>query len=432
MRLVVLDSGLASNLGHHANIFRNLSRAAAKRSLPIELFASVHVNQEIQRELGAVPLFRHFTYSLGDGDPVCGWMNVFLQGKEITRQDLARLQGLGPDDIIFFSTAHAAQLLAMIEWAAGLDPGQCPTIVVEVGIQIGADWTEAGNGERLLTVNNPMQHPGGVLYRFAAQRLVHLNGRAFHVGTVDRFTSDVMARLTGMPIETFPFPVAPVTSFRQRSAAGKITIASLGHQQVEKGYTLLPEIVRRTLSKWPNAEFLVHNSDPELKFVGKTPEFLAAHRDLHQMAAREPRLKLRNEAIDGENWLKLIDELDFIVCPYHVARYSILNSSVAGTAVSNGIPLVVPEGTAMAATLSEFGGGGATFEKFEPGSVADAIDRVMADYDAVAARAMAGARKWQQVQGADAFVANLVRLKGMPMNWPQAKPFGTLPSAING
>jgi hypothetical protein len=174
----------------------------------------------------------------------------------------------------------------------------------------------------------------------------------------------------------------------------------LGHQRVEKGYSLVPAVAQRILKQRGDVRILVHNAYPE-----QMPD---AHRAVRALASTEPRLVLDERAVDSSVWAQLFESSDVILCPYNPNAFRARPSAIAWEALANGLPLVVPAGTHMEAWMREFGDCGAAFGQFEPHSIAAAIISVIDEFNRYASAAYAAAKRWRTRYGPSHFVDALL------------------------
>src|SRR5690242_15289680 len=144
MRLFYLDPGLTTLSGHHAAHCRLITREFRSRGFEIEVFGYVDADAAVTAELQAQPHFRHSTYVLTDGDPLCGWLSGFDRFTRTTVEDLMRLDEIAPTDLVYLSSARAIELSAITAWMA-MRAGTMPSVVADFSIPAGieSERTEA-------------------------------------------------------------------------------------------------------------------------------------------------------------------------------------------------------------------------------------------------------------------------------------------------
>jgi hypothetical protein len=395
MRLIYADPGLRDNLGHHANSCRTIRRELAERGIEVVVLALTAITAELAEELGAVRLFRAYTYGQTDGDPICGWLNAFDSAWRSTVEDLNRLQGIAAADVVYLNSAQPAQLMALVTWATALPMERRPQIVLEFGTDQGVDIAGAP-GRFQLRLRDYRRDPRAMFYRFAAGKLSRDDLPRFHMVTFDSAASEVFAKLLNRPVGVLPLPQFAHLTVASRVGRRPITVAALGHQRPDKGYQFMPEVARLLLAQEPDVQILLHNGAPRV--------MAQTQAELRTIAAAENRLVLDERVADPALWQQLLARSDVIVCPYEPARFIASYSAVATEAVANAIPLVVPAGTSLSRLLETYGNPGTSFTSTDPSAIVAAIRDALADFDAIASRARAAAEKWNATMG----VANMV------------------------
>jgi len=389
-RFFYADPGLIDNLGHHANNCRHIAREALMRGLDVKILSFANIEAALQAELGAIPFFRALTAWLNDGDPICGWLNAFHVVAEITREDLCRIEDIGPDDVMYFSSALPAQLFALAQWMGALPRDRLPLVVTEFGIDPGTDVQQGPEG-LVYSVRDPRADARAILYRTAAARIPGPVLPWLQMITFDQASSSAFCAVLAKHVGVLPTPHVATAPRRSRSGKRPITVAVLGNQRPEKGYQFMPEVARSLLQANPDIRILCHNANPSA--MRETQE------DLHEIAAKDPRLIMDERLAGGDDWQQLLDASDLIVLPYASPRFAISYSAIAVEAIANGIPLVVPAGSSMARLVQEFGGAGTTFDRPDAPSIVDAAQRALGRFDLLATMAFSGAELWGHVHG---------------------------------
>jgi hypothetical protein len=401
MRVIYADPGLRDNLGHHANSCRTILRELEQRGVTVVVLALAGVVPELREELHAIPFFRAYTYWQTDGDPISGWLNCFDSSVRATVEDLRRLQGVTPEDIVYLNSAQPAQFMALVKWAKSLPMEQRPHVVMEFGTDPAVDVVFADDpGKFKLKLRDYRIDPRAMFYRHAACQLTEPDLARFHMATFDQTSSAVYALLLGRPVGVLPLPQFAHTAVTPRTGRRPITVSVLGHQRPDKGYQLMPEIARLLLAHEPDIRLLVHNGAPDLMpFV---------QQEMRAHAAVESRLTLNEQTAGAELWQDLLGQSDLILCPYEPARFVASYSAVATEALANAIPLVVPANTSLSRLLEAYGGPGTAFESYDSAGIVAATRRALADFDAVAARAEVAAERWNATMGVGNMVTALL------------------------
>jgi glycosyltransferase involved in cell wall biosynthesis len=200
----------------------------------------------------------------------------------------------------------------------------------------------------------------------------------------------------GRPVGVLPFVHHATTRLRSRVGARPCTVSVIGHQRVEKGYGLMPDVVRILQASGEDIRLLIHNGDPR--------EMADAQQAVRKLAATDARIRLDERVADPAIWSELLDASDLIVCPYEPSRYALSASAVASEAIANAIPVVVPGHTALSRLVREFGGPGTTFEGFDAVSVAAGVLEALRNFDQLAELAYLAAGRWAERFGPDRLV----------------------------
>lgn len=366
------------------------------------MFASDQIDAPLQAELGAAPLFRHFAYVATDGDPVNGWRNVFELGTRLTTEDLARLP-IGTGDILFCSTAMPTMILALAQWLAARPRDTWPQIVAELGTDTGLDPAPAGDGTWV--ARDPQLDARAVLYRQAAAQIPKDAGSHLHLFYVDARNAEIFSQLLQYPVHLLPSFYGAAGTPRKRGTQRPLTVATLGHQQMLKGYHLVPEVALRLLFARSDCRILVHNSAPQ-----QMPDL---QNIVRMMAEQQPRLTVDERSVAPDLWAGLLDSVDVLLCPYDPRHYRMMPSGIVAEAIANAIPFVGPAGTSLARMQSDYQAGGSLFDGFEPEPVVTATIALLDTIDRQAELSLAAAARWAARNGAGPAVDAILTAAGM-------------------
>jgi len=175
MTFVYCDAGLANEQGHFASLCRATTAYLRQRGDNVLVLAHRRIEPSLAAELGAKPFFRFHPNASVCDDPLCGPLTDFVQAARITAEDLGRLSGFTPKNIVFYEHAKAAQTMALIDWAqAAFAPEACPLIVVTFGWPGGLERTNAAKAAATWLINDQRM----IFYRHASRML-----RPSHAGS---------------------------------------------------------------------------------------------------------------------------------------------------------------------------------------------------------------------------------------------------------
>jgi len=409
MKVFYLDPGLRFAEGHHPVHCRLIAGEFRARGIATRVLAHRNIDPKLRAELGAEPFFRHHIYEQSDGDPICGWLSGFDFFTRMAFEDLTRIGGIAPADLVYLSTVQPIELAALSAWMARHPSGAMPNAVAEFCLNPGVGIETSGTARKIV-MPDPRREPRPLLYHYAAMRMLpHILPR-LRLAVFEPETGALLRELLGRPVELLPIMFEAVTGRADRTGKRPITVGLLGHQQRYKGYHLAPEIVRALLRERPELRFLIHNADPEGRHTLDPTGLVEAQAAFRELSAQDRRVEVSEGPAGKDLWAQLLARTDAMLCPYAPGHYSATFSGVAVDAVANGIPVVGPAGTAIESLLKEFGGPGTLFEKHEPEAIAAATIELVDAFDGFAAIAHEAAAVWPTRYGPRAMVDALLAM----------------------
>jgi glycosyltransferase involved in cell wall biosynthesis len=391
LRICYIDAGLRGNTGHYANSCRHITGALRKMGHQVDAFAHRTLPPDLAREIPATPYLRNDPYA-----PVVPF-NTRLSHKLAQASflnDLGQIWRGGPYDIIYINSVLAPELAGIVAWLKKFPPQNAPFVAAEFGGPSGLNLSQTSAAHRFF-----MKHTA--FYARAIRTLPSPHAQNLLLFTFDPLASAEYASLLGRAVLTMPAIHTGLHAPRPRATPpdGQPVVAFLGHQRDEKGYFLVPGIIRHLRESGTPARFLVHNGAPE---ACETDRILAA------MANDDAWLSFEHRPADQLYWQAILDRADLIVLPYEPQRYAASYSAVAYEAASDAIPMVAPAATTMAALGETYETGMVTFAAWDAPSIAAAVRRALVDFDALAGQALSGAAAWRAANGPAAFVDRLL------------------------
>lgn len=367
MRVHYIDPALTGLPGHHFDWARRLLAALAAAGHAVQAFVHHDATPEVRAALSVhanvVPLFRVSPYTDPTTlDPLSGALAHYTA----TVLDLpGRLAALPPADLWLWPTLTAEQLVAI-----GLAQVRTP---VAACIHFPPE---------MLSPLAPMA------WRHGAQR-VTAAGTPVRVGVTVRELGPLYEPLLGIAPAELPLMVEPAAV--APAATPPRTIGFFGDHNARKGLHLLDNLVTRLLADgW---QVVLHDASGRL-------------------SPRQPIPRLRV--------LGYVDDLpaamtgcDLVVAPYDPAAYRAMGSGVVWDAVSRGLPVVAPAGTAPGRWVQELGAG-VTFTTQEPASILQAVAAAREQHALLLAGARRAAQAWAGRHGAGPFLAALMGPGGLP------------------
>lgn len=223
-----------------------------------------------------------------------------------------------------------------------------------------------------------------------------------HFGTRLRLLADtaplcrLWSSLTGLPFGEVPPPVA-VPPVRDPVPADPPHLVFAGGARLEKGYALLPDLVR---SIGAAARFTIHSGPIG---AGDDPLVQRAHRQLQAMAG--PAVGLVERSLSPDDYMGLMRSADLLLLPYDAPTYGPRSSGILSEARAMGVPAVVPRGCWMQDAVGPEPG-------LAYGSAADLTNIVrgaLADLPALLAAYGAAAPAWRDSHSPEALLAGILR-----------------------
>lgn len=405
-RACYIDAALLNNVGHHANACRHITGELRRREIEVDILANAAIESGLIEELGAHPIFRHNPYTR-----IAQWKSMnFRLAQASFLADISEAAEGRQYDLVYINSVLPAQMAAMIQWGqTRYTATNMPPVVMEFGMPSGVGSADgpAGNWSQFTDQ-----------YRSAAAGLSGDYFKKFLFFTYDPAVSSDYSRIVGFEVDTLPTVFAGGENrLRTGDKQGRPVVGFLGHQRPDKGYHLIPDLLRLLLGKDVCARFLVHNGD--------THETAIA-RELRDLATADARVRFDQHSVDKTYWNRLLDSTDIVVLPYERGRYAASHSGIAMEAVSCGLPIVSPNGTTMKSLAERYQNNSMGITDWTIEAIADAIVEAIQNFPRLARSAYEGADKWALENGATAFVSRLLAFAencGSTQPLPPTPPF---------
>lgn len=362
MKIHILDPGLTSIAGHHADMCARVEQSLHKAGHQVTLYTHRSFAPPASSPFNRISWKAHFRngpYQPPKSfDDIAGELIHFLHLSEQVADDLAQLL---PADAWVWPSLFAHQLHACaIDGFGGLISG-C--------LHVPADFMapEYGHG----------------WWRYAhlssSERKLRLNLGSIEQDVIDNYRGIFPEGVLKLfPVYLDGMPSSP-------TSGEPLTIGFFGHQREEKGGSLLLELVQQLKGRF---RVLVHDSQ------GQLPESL--HND--------PQVEVHGYVDDLS---RLISRCDMAVLPYDPEQYKSKGSGILWEAVGSGVPVVAPaKCTPGRFVLSH--NAGTVFEEFTVQGIVQAIDQLSADHARHKASSLTLAAEWKTRHGIDAFMKTFV------------------------
>jgi glycosyltransferase involved in cell wall biosynthesis len=206
------------------------------------------------------------------------------------------------------------------------------------------------------------------------------------------------------PIEVFPIPQATPLAVRpgttQVGAKRRIRVASLGNAPTEKGILEILQTIEllKTNPIDSRIEFVLQINDPDA-------DCRTAVRRLTESCAWA-NVTLIPCATDAAGYRAILDSADVVLVPNRHDIYRSLTFAVLIHAVTAGKPIIVPADTWITDELARWGAGLAIAHR-NPQALAEAIEKIVLDFDSFSDRAARSALVSREFHCSPSFLRHL-------------------------
>jgi glycosyltransferase involved in cell wall biosynthesis len=194
------------------------------------------------------------------------------------------------------------------------------------------------------------------------------------------------------------FQLAPIPHVREVpevEPAGVFRVGSVGEARENKGFHLLPRLVRCAAeAHLHEVEFHIHSFAHD----SNNPFLHRALAGLHH-----PSVQLYPDEMPSAEYQRFLGSLDLIVLPYTLDNYHAQTSGIFAEALGSGRLVVVPKGTWMAQQVAQFGGG-ATFNPGDPEDFARTTLRTIAERRKFASNRTERVNRWRAFHNPERFL----------------------------
>lgn len=396
-RLILLDSGLRAERGHHANFTRLLTAEARRRNWSTTVFSHAVISEHLRREFHVNAHFTGSPYDLTYTDPACADIENYLTQNELFQRELEQIEL--PDDprtLVLIPTITHNQLLGFAKWLQSASAPQHTRFAVVLLFSPG--WQVLKTPEAIARS----------LYHHALRPVRDVSSERLALLAETQPVADEFTDLAERQVHVAPWPTAEphvVPHIYAASEEAHVRIGYLGYAKRERGIHLLPEAVRMVLEREPRARFFIQVDT----FLPETVQG-----EVNLLVNMQPRVTLHQGSMPRTEFLSKLAELDVVLLPYDPDAYRRRGSALFSEAAMLGKPMIVTGGTWMAEQMTQSSLGGMCIERFDSGSIADATIAALRDIDSLTQRAHAAATDWKAGRTAAAFLDTVVATMQVP------------------
>ncbi|MDF1825632.1 MAG: glycosyltransferase [Verrucomicrobiales bacterium] len=372
MKCLVLDPSLITVLSHNYSEARALRREADRLGLITEFYCHLEAHDPIL-QIPATPYFhQHGFGQLKELRPAADFMAINFSNAAMRKDLMSLSKHVTADDFVVFPTVTCNLILGICEWVAQL--------------------TEAADGiegiPRMamclmfpphLSMSRQRSEVADETYRQAFARLPDHWGSRIHFTCEVDATGDLFEPLLGARPLTLAVPTWTTAEAAPHRVADTLRIGILGSSRPEKGFHLLPEIIRRVRAQQPGVMFTV-------QAIGYDPEYSDPVRRELETLKTEGDVFLGRPLTDDE-FSQTLRSCRLLLLPYDRDCYEARGSSLSHEAKLCGIPTVIPEGVGFGKE-SQAAGCAEKFDRFEVEAISAATIRALDRIDSMTTSAI--------------------------------------------
>ncbi|HVC98097.1 MAG TPA: glycosyltransferase [Pirellulales bacterium] len=351
-RFFLADPSLTSVSGHFWGYLRSLVQPVRQLGYQPVLLGNRSTDSALREEQGVTPAFEcWFDARFGNHHETLSYH------RQAIRRDLrivSRAFSIDRRDVVLINTLRQWSLTGVVDWLEAMPAGHRPLVVLVLHFTAFPDPEQ---GSDILE-----------FFHDAFQRIEQSSVRNRILLMAD--TQELIDEYRQIN-DRLTYLLAPIphTEFRvpARPAERRVNLGYVGEAKENKGFHLLPYLVRRVMASEhaDDLRFHIHAQCWDSRFT-------FFRQSLPQLA--HPRVTLYPDVLDDHEYDRLMAKLDIVVLPYTRRNYHVQTSGPFSEAMAQGKVVVVPRGTWMARQIAEYGGGVA----FNPGDVVDLARQVLA------------------------------------------------------
>lgn len=393
-RILVLDPGFRSLTGHHYNINVALVEAAASMNAEFRILAGETCEDVGKLDAVTTPFFRTDLYEGASQFPESWEFDSWLHVNAKFRADLGRID---PDllawaNLILVPAVTQFHMFALARWLRDTLE-QRPDLKAVIQLMFSPTWTAW----------DAICEAGEQMYADAFAYLAPYEGKQVFYTSELKSSCREFEHMLSSKVSVLPHAgIWRSEQPRKRSSGGATTIGYFGVAKREKGFQLLPDIVRelrRTLS--PSDAHLII----QINHGDYDPLIRKADQDLQELAG--PGLELRLGPMPEEDYLDAFESADIQLLPYDPLLYRGRGSGVFSEAIGYGKIVVAPKASGVGEEISEGRGAGVLFDRHNAQDVARAVEEAVRRAPELASQARRHAEQWRKLHSGQGYLATI-------------------------
>ncbi|MBI5381628.1 MAG: glycosyltransferase [Opitutae bacterium] len=409
--LVFIDNNLTDRIGHHFNYALSLKAECAAQGHAFVALIKRGALPDVVEELSAVDAFSFGIHEEAPDNPYppqWGTLRAnydFLLANDRFSRELATSLAVQarPGDLVFLPNATPRQILGLALLL--LRSPLYRTMHYVLLLRYSVFYAIGPVAERKLTLDKGIAEK----YAIALGNLPSIDpeGR-IRLATDSEELAKEYANFTKLPIEVLPIPhtlhaASPMTPAIPPKNPKKCRLVYLGDAREEKGFELLPAVLRASRENPAFAAtelvFQAYISSHYHQSMNQYIDELARHKFSH--------LHLLRGSLKTDDYHALLTSADIVLIPYDTHTYRARTSGSFVEAICADKPVIVPRNSWMSAQLGE-SGAGVTFVSGNTQDFVRAVQTVVADLPRYAAAAAALGQKFRAYHNPANFLQRLM------------------------
>lgn len=333
-RLFLCDPSLMGFSGHCYSYLSSLIPSANARGYQTVLVGHHVSDPRMVNECGMFPLFRNWC-DARYGSP----QETRRKHEAELREELKKLDEAYPlaaDDVLLINTLRHWAIRGVVDWLETVPEVRRPRVVLILHFTAFPDPLHVDE-----TVD---------LYREAFDRIAAspVKRRIGLFADAEELVAEYQAASPRLDFRVAPIPHTHTGGVRP--IGERIRVGYVGEARTNKGFDLLPHLVRTVVGDpaLADVDFHIHTfiGNPRAEFYRKAMASL-----------RHPRVVAYPDVMNEAEYGEFFASLDVVLIPYTPENYHSQTSGVLAEAMSYGKLTVVPKGTWMSRQVSKYGGG---------------------------------------------------------------------------
>jgi glycosyltransferase involved in cell wall biosynthesis len=361
MVINIIDSGMSSYAGHHADINLRVAREIKSRGHQVKLYANTMFPLD-SLDLDVIHFDEinpyHMVEYIGSIQSITHQAEAFKAAAAIFGK---KLQKVDPANLTIFPTLFDYQLYS-----------------------IGTNQAHLGQIVGCIHSDPNQFNKNGYLLWNMAFNICSLGIEKLMLGTIEPELLPVLQKLTPFNrLNLNKFPIPHDGSLDLANEKQLITIGILGHQRNTKGVDSIPHVATNLLNL--GCKVIVQDSSLS---------------GLLQQLSPHPNLEVIGRV---ENMGDLINRCSLILLNYNPQSYIATGSGIAWEALATGIPILAPKNTTMAKLIANFSCGD-VFDYEDNASIYIKIELMKKNYLKYQHDSKLARYKYQSLNGTKKFV----------------------------